>query len=401
VTLEPSSHRETRIIRADVVIIGGGVMGSGCAWKLAQAGRRVIVLEKSVPGAEASSAAAGILGAQAEAHGPGPMADLLRAGLARHGAWAKELAKETGMDVELRRSGILRVAENSAALRALRREIAWMRRAKRPCEWLTGAGVRRLEPALAKMAGGVRFEEDARIDPKLLFRAVHVAALRAGVRFETGAYVRHILVDGERARGVAVEGGVEYHAPTVIVAAGSWSTLIPGAKVPEHAVVPARGQVVELAMPAPPLEHVVLGPRCYLVPRDDGRVLVGATVEFVGYRREVTASAVHQLLDAAIALAPSLGGATLRSSWSSFRPYTPDELPLLGRSEMPGVVLATGHYRNGILLAPITAELVRAIVLGQKTPIDLTPFEAARLKPRRKNPGSGRGRPRAVAPKRK
>jgi glycine oxidase len=137
--------------------------------------------------------------------------------------------------------------------------------------------------------------------------------------------------------------------------------------------------MVELEMPAPPVTHVVSGPRCYLVPRDDGRVLVGATVEFVGYRREVTARAVRDLLDAAIGLLPALGDATVRASWSSFRPYTPDELPLLGRSATRGVVLATGHYRNGILLAPITAEIVRAIVLGKKPPIDVTPFEAKRL----------------------
>ena len=132
-------------------------------------------------------------------------------------------------------------------------------------------------------------------------------------------------------------------------------------------------------MPEPPLERVVSGPRCYLVPRDDGRVLVGSTLEFVGYRREVTARAVRDLLDAAIELVPALGDATLRSSWSSFRPYTRDELPLLGRSGTRGVVLATGHYRNGILLAPITSEIVRAIVLGKKPPVDVTPFEASRL----------------------
>jgi glycine oxidase len=354
-------------------------MGSGCAWKLAQAGRSVIVLEKSVPGAEASSAAAGILGAHAEAHGPGPMADLLTLGLSRHGAWAKELARETGMDVELRRSGVLRVAENAGGVRTLRRDTAWMRRAKRPLESLSAAAIRKLEPALAKMAGGIRFPDDARVDPKLLFRAVHVAALRAGVTFESGAYVRHIIVEGERARGVLVEGGTEYHAPTVIVAAGSWSTQIAGARIPKHGVVPARGQMVELEMPAPPVTHVVSGPRCYLVPRDDGRVLVGATVEFVGYRREVTARAVRDLLDAAIGLVPTLGDATVRSSWSSFRPYTPDELPLLGRTATRGVILATGHYRNGILLAPITAEIVRAIVLGKKPAIDVTPFEATRF----------------------
>jgi glycine oxidase len=132
-------------------------------------------------------------------------------------------------------------------------------------------------------------------------------------------------------------------------------------------------------MPAPPVSHVILGPRCYLVPRDDGRVLVGATVEFVGYRREVTAGAVRDLLDAAIELVPALSRATLRDTWSSFRPFTPDELPLLGRTRLAGLLLATGHYRNGILLAPITAEILLAIALGRKPPVDVAPFEASRL----------------------
>jgi glycine oxidase len=124
---------------------------------------------------------------------------------------------------------------------------------------------------------------------------------------------------------------------------------------------------------------VVFGPRCYLVPRDDGRVLVGATLEFVGYRREVTARAVKDLLSAALSLAPVLDHATLRGSWSNFRPYTEDELPLLGRSAVSGLFLATGHYRNGILLAPVTAEIIRSLVLGKKPPVDIEPFQASRL----------------------
>jgi glycine oxidase len=127
-----------------------------------------------------------------------------------------------------------------------------------------------------------------------------------------------------------------------------------------------------------------MGPRCYLVPRDDGRVLVGATVEFVGYRREVTAGAVRDLLDAAIELVPSLEHAAVRDAWSSFRPYTPDELPLLGRTRVKGLLLATGHYRNGILLAPITAEILTAIATGTEPPVDVTPFEASRLTARRR-----------------
>jgi glycine oxidase len=354
-------------------------MGSACAWQLAEGGASVIVLEKSVPGAEASSAAAGILGAHAEAHGPGPMADLLLAGLGRYETWARALYDRTGIDVELRRCGVLRVAADSGALRGIERETAWMSRTARDRIRLTAAAVARLEPSLAKLEGGIRFPADARVDPKLLFRAVHIAAQRAGVRFESGAYVERVVVEKDAVRGVRVEGGAEYRAPTVVVAAGSWSTLVVGTPLGSGAVVPARGQVVELSTPAPPLSNVVLGPRCYLVPRDDGRVLVGATVEFVGYLREVTAGAVRDLLDAAIALVPSLAQATLRDTWSSFRPYTPDELPLLGPTRVKGLLLATGHYRNGILLAPITAEIVRALVEGRKPSIDVGAFGAERF----------------------
>jgi glycine oxidase len=366
-------------VNADVVIIGGGVMGSSAAWKLAEAGKRVVVLEKSVPGAEASSAAAGILGAHAEAHGPGVMADLMLAGLARYDAWSAELAAKTGIDIEYRRSGVLRVGLVGADLNRAVKDVAWMKKSGRAQERLSAAEVARLEPRLSKTAGAVRFPEDARVDPKLLFKAVHVAALRAGAQFTTGAYVKRVLVERGVARGVEVEGGTEYLASSVVVAAGSWSTLVTGVALGERAVIPARGQVVELETPSPPLGHVVMGPRCYIVPRDDGRVLVGATLEFVGYRREVTARAVRDLLDAAIELVPSLGDASLKGSWSNFRPYTKDELPLLGKTAIVGLFLATGHYRNGILLAPITAEIVRALVLGEAPPLDVAPFEAARL----------------------
>lgn len=354
-------------------------MGVASAWKLRASGLDVIVLEKSVPGAEASSAAAGILGAHSEADGPGRMADLLLAGLGRYPAWAAALRRATGMDVGFRRSGVLRLGLTRRESKRVAAEASWMIDHGRRVRKLDGRSARRLEPTLGKNEGGVLFPDDARVDPKLLFRAVHIAAGNAGVRFESGAYVRRILSDRRGVRGVAVDGGVEFEARCVVLAAGSWSSLVGGTPLDKESVVPARGQMIELDAGAPLLKHVVIGPRCYLVPRDDGRVLVGSTVEFVGYRREVTARAVSDLLGAAIDMVPALGGATLGATWSNFRPYTPDELPILGRTSVEGLLLATGHHRNGILLAPITAEITCALARGKKPPVDVTPFEIARF----------------------
>jgi glycine oxidase len=371
--------------KADVVVIGGGVMGVASAWKLATAGLDVVVLEKSVPGAEASSAAAGILGAHSEAEGPGPMADLLLAGIRRYPAWARALSRATGIDIGYRRSGVLHLGITRRESTHAISRASWMRQHGRRVRKLDDRAARRLEPALGEVDGGVLFPDDGRVDPKLFFRAVHIAAGKTGVRFESGAYVRRILAEQGRVRGVAMEGGLEYRANRVVLAAGSWSSLVFGTPLEKDSVVPARGQMIELDAGAPLLDRVVIGPRCYIVPRDDGRALVGSTVEFVGYRREVTARAVRDLLRAAIRMVPALGDATLGATWSNFRPYTPDELPILGRTSVDGLFLATGHHRNGILLAPITAEITCALALGKRPPIDVTPFEMSRFDSERRS----------------
>jgi len=357
--------------KADVVIVGGGVMGCASAWLLARRGLSVTVLERSVPGAEASSAAAGILGVSAEDHAPGAMSELARASGARYARFCADLGRATEIDVEYRNCGVLRVAFSKAEVRTLARQPG--------AQALSLQEIARLEPELSRaLAGGVRFPGDARVDPRRLLRALHIAAQRSGVRFQSGAYVRRVLIDGERVRGVALDDGRELLARWVVVAAGSWTTLIEGVGLPAGRVVPARGQIVELEAPRPLLSSVLFGPGAYLVPRDDGRVLVGSTLEFVGYQRDVTAGAVRDLLTAATALVPALEGARLGATWSNFRPYTKDELPLIGATKIAGLLLATGHYRNGILLAPITAEIVTALVLGKKPPLVLTPFSAQR-----------------------
>jgi glycine oxidase len=375
----PRKKTDLRPPPVDVLIIGGGIMGTSAAWELARHGVRCLVLERSVPGAEASSAAAGILGAQAEAHAAGPMTELCLASRARYAKFAATLGKETRIDIGYRECGVLRVGFQPASVAKLTRAVAWQSKHQLSVERLKARDLAALEPALsAKLAGGVRFASDSRVEPKALLRALHIAALARGVRFQSGAFVRRIALRDGRAVGVVLDDGSELHAENVVVAAGSWTSLIDGLGLPAGRVIPARGQIVELELPTPPLSHVVFGPGAYLVPRDDGRLLIGSTLEFVGYEREVTAGAVRDLLRHATALVPSLERAALRATWSNFRPYTKDELPLLGATAIAGLFLSTGHYRNGILLAPISAEIVRAAVLGQRAPLAIEAFRPER-----------------------
>ncbi len=373
--MPPARRAKLKPSPARIVIVGGGVMGCAAAYELARRGAQVVVLERSVPGAEASSAAAGILGAQVEAHHPGPMTELGLASAKLYPALVKDLERDSGVSIGYRRSGVMKVAYGDHDLKQLVRERAWQKRQKLPVQQLSLAALRKREPALSEeLAGGLWFEADATLDPRSLLSALRVAAERAGAAFRSGAFVKRVAEEGGRAVGVELSDGSVVSGTHVVLAAGSWTSLV---AQPEHEaprVVPARGQIVELRSSVPPLSAIVFGPDCYLVPRADGRVLIGSTLEFVGYKREVTAGAVSRLLSAAIRLVPALAQAELSSTWSSFRPYTADELPLLGPSQTPGLILMSGHYRNGILLAPISAQIVAACVLGRKPPVDLAPF---------------------------
>lgn len=335
-------------------------MGSASALALARRGDRVTVLERAVPGAEASSAAAGILGAQVEAHGPGAETDLFLASAALYPSFVAELLRETGIDVGYRRCGVIRVA-GAGEETALVEATSWQERAGLRVEQLDQAALHQAEPALAEeLTMGARFGDDAQVDPPKLFRAVQIAATRAGVTYRTGTQVRRVVVEQGRAVGVLLEDGSLVPADRVVLAAGSWSSLVDGIDLPRDAVQPARGQIVELSLRIPPLRHVVFGRGAYLVPRDDGRVLVGSTLELVGYTKEVTAAGVRDLLVAATRLCPLLEGAAFSGAWASFRPFPKDGRLLLGTSSVKSLVYATGHHRNGILLAPLTARVVAA-----------------------------------------
>ncbi len=365
-------------MRTDVVVIGAGVQGCSVALRLAQAGRQVLVLERSIPGAEASSAAGGILSPGVEAEEPGPFYELCAASLALWPAFAAELERLSGMWVGHRGGGTLEVAFDDPTARVLAARAAQLQRHRVEVEVLDGDAARRLEPALdPRVRGGLWFAAESSVDPRLLARALYLAAHRAGARF-LGGQVQRILHDGGRAAGVEHQSG-RIEAGTVVLAAGSWSALVEGSGLPAGAVRPVRGQIALLDTRPPLLSRVVFSDKGYLVPRADGRVLCGSTMEEVGFERAVTAGGLRGVLDLAIEIAPALAGAPLLETWCNFRPASPDGSPVLGPSTVPGLFYATGHTRNGILLCPVTADAVSAAVLGRPPPVDLAPFHVGRL----------------------
>jgi glycine oxidase len=361
----------------EVLIIGGGVVGCAVAWRLQQAGAQCTVLERSIPGAEASSAAAGILAPQAEADGPGPFLDLCLRSRRLYPAFARELSELAGFEVGYRPCGALRVAFDAEEEKAARRTIAWQQELGLEAEWLEGPETRALEPELSvALRGAARFVDDHVVDNRLLVRGLAIAAARSGARFLT-AQVHAVVERGGQAVGVALDTD-ELRADAVVVAAGAWTGLVPGVLPSTAAVRPARGQMVMLHTRVPVLRHVVFGGHGYAVPRVDGRLLLGSTVEFVGFDKQVTAGGLASVLALGMRLLPGLAAVPVVETWAGFRPHTPDGLPVLGPGPLPGLFLASGHFRNGILLTPVTAEVICDAVLGRPPLVDLTPFRADR-----------------------
>jgi glycine oxidase len=364
----------------DAVVVGGGVMGCAIALRLVQRGLAVTVIERGIPGAEASRAAAGILGPQWEADGPGPLLDLGLRSRALYPSFAAELRELSGIDIGYTKSALLELALSSEDEQSLSARRAWQLARGLRAEILGAAEARALEPALGPaVRGALRLPDEGHVSARALARALAQAAAVAGARFLQGRYVRRVLSEGGRVAGVELDGEV-LPAGTVVLAAGSWSGLVDGGGVPAPAVRPARGQMVAIETRPPLFRHVLVAyGRGYLVPRNDGIALAGSTLEMVGYRKEVTVAGLADILGLARALVPELGERPVVETWSNFRPYTPDKLPVLGRTAIDGLVLATGHHRYGILLTPITAAAIADLVVAGQANVDLNPFSVARF----------------------
>ncbi|MEZ4710018.1 MAG: glycine oxidase ThiO [Caldilineaceae bacterium] len=365
----PSHHSE-------IAVIGGGVIGLICAWRLAQRGHSVTLFERGEPGQEASRAALGVLNPSTTGQTPFPYIHLSRASLALFPALVDELKDEVGMEVGLRDEGVLLVALDDDEAAALEEEMSHHRAAGIPVEYVSAATLRQMEPMVSPQArGAMHFTSAMRVDNIRLCHALALAAQKVGVNIVTGALVNGINVADGRVNGVQV-GGRVHGAEKVIVAAGSWSSTIAGIDAP---VRPIKGQGL-LLKPNFAVAHVLESFAGYVTPGRDGHLLIGATVEDIGYDQRVTAAAMQKLLTDAIRLVPALENAALVRTWAGLRPCSADTLPVLGPVQgKEGLYMATAHFRNGILLAPITAQLIGDWVEGKAPQLDVAPFAADRF----------------------
>jgi glycine oxidase len=378
----------------DAIFVGGGVIGLSCAWRAAQRGARVVALERAEPPAGATRVAAGMLAPVGElAFGEPELLRMTLESARLYPEFVAGLEAASGKATGYARQGALHIALDRDEAAQLRRVHDLQRSLGLEAEWLAPRRCRELEPGLTpSFNGGVHAPGEASVDPRALTAAL-LAALggagteggEAGTRGQgevrTGAEVVAGLFEGERLTGVRTAAGDELHADAVVLAAGAWSGRADW--LPEHArppVRPVKGQTVELRSrdDSPPCERIVASERVYLVPRADGRLIVGATVEEQGFDTAVTAGGVHELLREAYRLLPDIAEMELIGSSAGLRPGTPDNLPLIGPGAIEGLVLATGHYRNGILLAPLTADAVAAQLAGEALPNPVAAANPAR-----------------------
>ncbi|MFE9095197.1 glycine oxidase ThiO [Streptomyces sp. NPDC007264] len=372
---------------SDVLVIGGGIIGLVTAWRAAQRGFGTAVVDPG-PGGGAAQVAAGMLAAVTELHyGEQTLLGLNLESARRYPDFAAELTEAAGLDLGYRRCGTLAVALDADDRAQLRELHALQQQSGLESEWLSGRECRRLEPMLAPgVRGGLRVDGDHQIDPRRLAAALVTACERAGVVFHRTRAER-LSVVRERAAGVTTADGTDLTAGQVVLAAGSLSGRLAG--VPDEVVPPVRpvkGQVVRLTVPEPyapflsrTVRAVVRGGPLYLVPRENGELVIGATSEELGWDTTVTAGGVYELLRDAHELMPGITELPLTETRAGLRPGSPDNAPMLGPSGLEGLLLATGHHRNGVLLTPVTGDVMAHVLTTGDLPDEARPFTPRRF----------------------
>ena len=347
----------------DVIIVGGGIIGLSLSIELKKRGARVLVVERGEPGREASHAAAGML-ADCTVETPAALQPLATASARMYPEFVHELQDESGIHVDLRDEGTLVFPPPEHVY-------------NRPgfsTESLLPAPLTEMEPTLADPNRPAIYLKERSVDPRALVAAALKTAKHRGVDISSGSPVTNVLTSAGRATGVGTDK-TNYFAPVIVNCAGAWAGHLPPIHFPTR---PVKGQMLAVAAPRL-LRHVIRAPEVYLVPRSDGRVLIGSTLEDAGYDKRTNASTIRRMHHAAIGLVPALERARVLEDWAGLRPGTPDDLPILGATTLPGYFAATGHYRDGILLAPVTAQVMAQLITRGKSDHDISAFSPGRV----------------------
>lgn len=366
------------MLKTDAAIAGAGLIGASIAMELARAGMSVAIFDRQTPGQEASWAGAGILSPAPENPGMIPLVELGKASLRRYPQFVATAEERSGINAGYRAHGTLEAHFSANAREELSTIIALHHGLGLEAEALSAEDARELEPALSpEIEAAILRTGEACVDNRLLTAAVVNAAKESGAQFFADCAVQSLWHDGARCLGFETQNG-KVSAACSIIAAGSYSAQIGGA---EHSapVRPAKGQMISLRCPAVSFERVQWSDNIYLVPRSDGRILAGATVEYAGFNKDFTLGGMEKILQGALELAPGLREARIEETWAGLRPDTPDHLPILGPGEWDGLLFATGHFRSGILLAPITAHLIREWATGTTPGMDCERFSPLRF----------------------
>ncbi len=373
-----------RTLSQEVLIVGAGVIGLAIARELHLRGMKAVtVLDRGKAGGESSFAAAGMLAVQAETDTTGDFFDLCRASRDAYPDFAAELQSETGVDIELDRSGTLYLAFGDSDVRELRHRADWQKRAGLNVERLSARETRRIEPFVSPdVRESLLFPDDWQVENRRLLTALQTYAARNGLKVLEETECNRLLVKNGRVIGAETPDGKIYSQQTII-AAGAWTSLIgaEGIELPE--VRPVRGQIVGFHTAKRLFNHVIYSPRGYIVPRADGRIIAGATVEDAGFDKEVTAAGVELVSGNAFEISPALSGLPIVEKFAGLRPKAADGLPVIGCiSCVENLIVSTAHYRNGILLAPLTARLTADLATGDAVPELLRGFGPGRFEGR-------------------
>ncbi|NDI34896.1 glycine oxidase ThiO [Chengkuizengella sediminis] len=364
----------------DVIVVGGGVIGSSVAYSLAKRGLKVVILEKERLASQASQAAAGMLAAQAEMTEAGPLFELSRKSRNMFPKLADELKDQSGIDIALTNKGMFKIAVTEEQVNEYKQMISFQRKAGEQVEWFTRDELREKEPALSKaVLGGLYLPNDGHVLAPELSLAFAKSAAKLGVMIQEYTEVFSFILENGRVKGVKTDQGA-LQSENVIVTTGAWSHRLLRETGIESSDYPVKGECFSVVFQKPILESTIFSHGCYLVPKKGGRLIVGATMKENTFDRKVTVDGISTLLGKAKRLLPDIVHAEWEKTWAGIRPQTADSVPYLSEHpEWQGLFIATGHYRNGILLSPITGEIIADLV--EKKPyddVDLTPFRIQR-----------------------